>query len=303
MLLHHVPEYSFRFSSSDSDDEITTLPIRPTPSSSDRIPSLSGYLLDSGDDSSDEDLSETTESLHTQTASTLVVYSPPTRPLPTSSAFAHRPRKEIPTSLPSLLPSSYSTPSLLPSSSSPPPSLLPSLSRKRPRSPSPPSLPSVSPSPLPLSPLPSPPPLVVPPPPEDIDSVRDDIVTLRASLASSMQEKVTLHARVGLKIIELRSRPEYAESHLVESHNRQNWDGARTQRTDITKQDIETLRARAEAVEQRTETQRASLGAGRMDIRDLIKSREADMLEMAELRSQARDIEASFWDLERHIGP
>ncbi|GKC59687.1 hypothetical protein Tco_1087285 [Tanacetum coccineum] len=41
---------------SDFDDEITTLPVRPTPSSSDRIPALSGYLLDSSDDSSDEDL-------------------------------------------------------------------------------------------------------------------------------------------------------------------------------------------------------------------------------------------------------
>ncbi|GJY66386.1 hypothetical protein Tco_0468624 [Tanacetum coccineum] len=37
-------------------------------------------------DSSDEDLSETAESLHTQTASTAVVHLPPTRPLPTSPA-------------------------------------------------------------------------------------------------------------------------------------------------------------------------------------------------------------------------
>ncbi|GJQ93238.1 hypothetical protein Tco_0004377 [Tanacetum coccineum] len=41
---------------SDFDDEITTLPVRPAPSSSDRILALSGYPLDSGDDSSDEDL-------------------------------------------------------------------------------------------------------------------------------------------------------------------------------------------------------------------------------------------------------
>ncbi|GKC31129.1 hypothetical protein Tco_1038423, partial [Tanacetum coccineum] len=39
----------------------------------DRIPALSGYPLDPDDDSSDEDLSETAESLHTQTASTSVV--------------------------------------------------------------------------------------------------------------------------------------------------------------------------------------------------------------------------------------
>ncbi|GJZ17206.1 hypothetical protein Tco_0553329 [Tanacetum coccineum] len=50
---------------SDSDNEITILPVRPTPPSSDRIPALSGYPLDSGDDSSDEDLSKTAESLHT----------------------------------------------------------------------------------------------------------------------------------------------------------------------------------------------------------------------------------------------
>ncbi|GJX73509.1 reverse transcriptase domain-containing protein [Tanacetum coccineum] len=41
---------------SDSDDEITTLPIRPAPPSPDRTPALYGYPLDSGDDSSDEDL-------------------------------------------------------------------------------------------------------------------------------------------------------------------------------------------------------------------------------------------------------
>ncbi|GKG17260.1 hypothetical protein Tco_0362217, partial [Tanacetum coccineum] len=41
---------------SDSDDEITTLPIRPAPSSPDRTPALCGYPLDSGDDSSNEDL-------------------------------------------------------------------------------------------------------------------------------------------------------------------------------------------------------------------------------------------------------
>ncbi|GJT70823.1 hypothetical protein Tco_1030109 [Tanacetum coccineum] len=53
---------------------------RPAPPSSDSIPALSGYPLDSSDDSSDEDLSETAKSLHTQTASTSVVHSPPTRP-------------------------------------------------------------------------------------------------------------------------------------------------------------------------------------------------------------------------------
>nr|GEV88909.1 putative reverse transcriptase domain-containing protein [Tanacetum cinerariifolium] len=40
---------------SDSDDEITTLPVRPTPPSPNRTLALYGYPLDSDDDSSDED--------------------------------------------------------------------------------------------------------------------------------------------------------------------------------------------------------------------------------------------------------
>ncbi|GKE54189.1 hypothetical protein Tco_1489345, partial [Tanacetum coccineum] len=80
---------------SDSGDEITNLPVRPAPPSPDHTPALYSYPLDSGDDSSDEDLSETSKSLHTQTASISVVYPPSTRPLPTSPAFAYRPRKEI----------------------------------------------------------------------------------------------------------------------------------------------------------------------------------------------------------------
>ncbi|GKE57104.1 hypothetical protein Tco_1496289, partial [Tanacetum coccineum] len=60
---------------------------------------------------------------------------------------------------------------------------------------------------------------------------------------------------------------------------------------------------RTEAAEQRAETLQVSLGAARMNIRDLIESREADRFEMAELQSRAHDIEAGFWDLERHLGP
>ncbi|GJY36905.1 hypothetical protein Tco_0422283 [Tanacetum coccineum] len=86
-------------------------------------------------------------------------------------------------------------PSEIPSSSSPPPSLLPSSSCKRSRSLSP-SLPSlVSPSPPPTA-VP-PPPTAVPPPPKHIELVGDDIETLRASLASSIQKTMTLRARVG----------------------------------------------------------------------------------------------------------
>nr|GEV57768.1 hypothetical protein [Tanacetum cinerariifolium] len=63
---------------SNSDNEITTLPVRPAPPSPDHTPALYGYPLDSGDDSSDEDLSETAKSLHTQIVSTSVVHPPPT---------------------------------------------------------------------------------------------------------------------------------------------------------------------------------------------------------------------------------
>ncbi|GJU49431.1 hypothetical protein Tco_1218986 [Tanacetum coccineum] len=63
---------------SDSDNEITTLPMRPVPPSPDRTPALYVYPLNSGDDSSDEDLSDTAKSLHTQSASTSVVHPSPT---------------------------------------------------------------------------------------------------------------------------------------------------------------------------------------------------------------------------------
>ncbi|GJW18236.1 hypothetical protein Tco_0025672 [Tanacetum coccineum] len=203
------------------------------------------------------------------------------------------------------------------------PPLLPLSSPKRPRSPSPSPPPLVSPSPIP--PLPSLPPPAVPPSPEHIDPVRDDIETLRAILASAIRMRwcrsrvARVRARVGLleqhdvvtqdslRIArggshELRSRAEYAESHLEQSHDRQARDRARTQRTDMIEQDIEASRARVEAAEQRAKTLQVSLGAARIDVRDLIESREADRLEMAELQSQAQNIEASFWDLERRLG-
>ncbi|GJZ59814.1 hypothetical protein Tco_0615630 [Tanacetum coccineum] len=81
---------------SDSDNEITTLPMRPVPPSLDRTPALYVYLLNSGDDSSDEDLSDTVKSLHTQSASTSVVHPSPTQSLPASLILANQPKKEIP---------------------------------------------------------------------------------------------------------------------------------------------------------------------------------------------------------------
>ncbi|GKF79191.1 hypothetical protein Tco_0234759 [Tanacetum coccineum] len=115
------------------------------------------YPLDSGDDLSNEDLSDTTESLHTQSASTSVVHPSPTRPLSTSLVLASQPGKEIPMTLGYRATmnrwraASSSTWHLILSSE------LPSLSRKisRPLSPS-----------LPPS---------VPPLPEHIESLGDNI--------------------------------------------------------------------------------------------------------------------------------
>ncbi|GKC60575.1 hypothetical protein Tco_1088173, partial [Tanacetum coccineum] len=61
----HAREFALFVIISDSNDEITTLPVRPAPPLPDHILALHGYPLDSGDDLSDEDLSETAESLHT----------------------------------------------------------------------------------------------------------------------------------------------------------------------------------------------------------------------------------------------
>ncbi|GJV32891.1 hypothetical protein Tco_1393291 [Tanacetum coccineum] len=66
----------------------------------------------------------------------------------------------------------------------------------------------------------------------------------------------------------------------------------------MTVQDIEASLDRAGAAEQRAETLQVSLGAARIDVRDLIESCEAARFEMSELRSRAKDIVASFWDLE-----
>ncbi|GKC82933.1 hypothetical protein Tco_1138650 [Tanacetum coccineum] len=79
---------------------------------------------------------------------------------------------------------------------------------------------------------------------------------------------------------------------MNQSHERQTGDGA--QRTDMTTHDIEALHARAEAAEQRAKTLHVSLGAARMDVKDLIESCEAERLEMAEIWSRAQDIEAIF---------
>ncbi|GKF42467.1 hypothetical protein Tco_0125809, partial [Tanacetum coccineum] len=152
--------------------------------------------------------------------------------------------------LPSEIPSLSSPPSLLPSSSPPSPSLLPSSSGKRSRSPSP-----------------SPPLTAVPPPPEHIESVGNDIKTMRASLASAMQETMTPLARVG----------------SLEQHDMVTRESLRITRGRLTRSQL-----RAEYAEQ--------------EVRELREFRMTDKLEMAELQSRVQDIEASFWDLKRHLG-
>ncbi|GKD97586.1 hypothetical protein Tco_1381483, partial [Tanacetum coccineum] len=39
------------------------------------------------------------------------------------------------------------------------------------------------------------------------------------------------------------------------------------------------------------------------ELRELREFRVTDIFEMDELRSRAHDTEASFWNLERHLGP
>ncbi|GKB52257.1 hypothetical protein Tco_0903010 [Tanacetum coccineum] len=80
---------------SDFDNEITTLPMRPTPPSPDHTPGLYVYPLESGDDSSDENLSDTTKSLHTQSTSTSIVHPSFTRSLSTSLVLASQTGKVI----------------------------------------------------------------------------------------------------------------------------------------------------------------------------------------------------------------
>ncbi|GKE64831.1 hypothetical protein Tco_1518992, partial [Tanacetum coccineum] len=261
-------------------------------------------------DSPDKDLTETAELLHTQTSLTPVVQLPPTRPLPTSSAIIFRPRKEI------LLPPSAASPS------SPPLSLLPSSSRKRSKSPSPPPPPAI---PLPPLAIPPPPTAVpLPPPLEHIESVEDDVETMRARLASAEQEIATLRARVetfeqhdevtrdslriskgGITQLQLRAvyakqqvtdlhdsqvtdRLEITKLHstrLERSHVRQTGDIVCIQRADMTEKDVEALHARAER--QQVEALQISFGFAQMDITDLLESRRVNRLEMAELRSRA----------------
>ncbi|GJZ64561.1 hypothetical protein Tco_0620982 [Tanacetum coccineum] len=265
---------------SDYEDEDTTLPVRSAPLSPDYVLASPDYSLSivictkeefyrnsfedgvgvGGDyacltisviltpDSPNEDQTEAAESLHTQTALTPVVQPPPIRPLPTSSAIVLLPRQEIP------LPPSTTSPS------SPLPSLLPSSTQ---------TLHAI------------------------LASAKQETVTLRARVETLEQhDEVTRDSlRIArgritrlqlravateqhvtelqdsqvtdrLEISELRSRVEYAETRLDQSH---------------------ALHARDKAAEQRAETLKTSLGATQMDITYLLESRRADRLEMVGL--------------------
>nr|GEV85780.1 reverse transcriptase domain-containing protein [Tanacetum cinerariifolium] len=182
----------------DTNDEVTTLHVRPAP------PSLD-YVSDSPDYSPDSNLD----------TDPLKDYSPDEDPI------------EIP-----LLPSSsLPPPSILPSSSSPSSSLFPSSSRKRSRSPSTPP----PPLPLPLPPVVLPPPpqerieLVK----DDIEtlcarlsSVEQEIVTLSTRVGSLEQHDVEVRelrefqVTDRLEILELRGQTEYVETLLERSHDR-----------------------------------------------------------------------------------
>ncbi|GJU38740.1 hypothetical protein Tco_1191697 [Tanacetum coccineum] len=101
--------------------------------------------------------------------------------------------------------------------------------------------------------LPSPPSAAVPPPPEYIESVGDDIETLRARVGSLEQYDVVTR------------------------------ESLRTVIGMITRSQLQALYVNQE-------------------VRELREFWVTDRFKMAELRSRAHDIEAIFWDLERHLG-
>ncbi|GJZ29547.1 hypothetical protein Tco_0574194 [Tanacetum coccineum] len=254
---------------SDSEDEDTTLPVVSAPLSPDYVSASHDYLPDSNsyskpveDDSPNEDLTKTDESLQTQTTLTPVIQPPPTRPLPTILAIVLRPRQEI------LLPPSATLPS------SPPPLLLRSTSRKISKSSSPP-LPRVS-----------PPVAVSLPAPAVVALASADHETLRAVAAEQQAIDLQDSQKTNiLKITKLRSRVEDVETHLERSHIRQTGDRVRLWRVEMSGQVVEALHARAEAAEQRAKALQASLRATQIDIADLRESRRAKRLEMTELRT------------------
>ncbi|GJW00234.1 hypothetical protein Tco_1555485 [Tanacetum coccineum] len=121
------------------------------------------------------------------------------------------------------------------------------------------------------------------------------IPVLRA--VATEQQAIDLHdsqVTDTLEITKLHSRVEYVETRLERSHVKQTGDRVLLQRVVMTRWDVEALHARDEAIEKRAEVLQISLGATQMDITDLLESRRADRLEMAELWSRVQNIEASL---------
>ncbi|GJT13639.1 hypothetical protein Tco_0860681 [Tanacetum coccineum] len=228
---------------SDFEDDDTTLPVVSAPSSPDRVPASSSYSPDSDsdfeptkDDSSDKNLSETAKSPQTQSALTPFVQSP-----------------------------SATSPS------SPPPSFLPSLSRKRSRSPSPP-LPPVSP---PLPPLPSsllsnmllPCKRVRMTSPETAAATETTMPGLAASACILRVTGETAKETIPLLLARL-TRYDGVIDHVCEQLQKMS-----RERVEAIEDDMETLQAISTYAENR--------------ITGFLDARDADLLEIAELRSRA----------------
>nr|GEZ88315.1 hypothetical protein [Tanacetum cinerariifolium] len=261
---------------SNSDDEITTLPIRPAPPSSNCRPALSGYPLDSGDDSSDDDLSETKgdldgtrlQSSHGSMKSCTTIHLSSTTSIrDTIIIFTTT------TALTIIIFTIAITFTILVFLASAMQETMTLRVRVR---------------------------LL-----EQHDVFIQDSLRIErggitwSQLRTEYAEQEVRELREfwvtnKLEILELHCRAEYAESCLEQRHDRKTRDGARTQRTDMTGQDIEASHARAKSAEQQAETLQVPLGAARIDFKDLIESHEADMFEMDELQSRVQDIDASF---------
>ncbi|GJZ90972.1 hypothetical protein Tco_0662899 [Tanacetum coccineum] len=129
-------------------------------------------------------------------------------------------------------------------------------------------------------------PFIILPDSKDEDTTLPEIVALSARVKTlEQQNKVT---RVSLRIATgritlLQLRAVVAEQQATDLQE------VAIQRVEMTEQDVKALQI--------------SLGAAQMDITDLLESRRADKLEMAELRSRAEDIEAILWEIERQLGP
>ncbi|GKC84388.1 hypothetical protein Tco_1140105 [Tanacetum coccineum] len=250
---------------SDFDDDVTTLPVRPTPSSSDYVPASPDY-------SPDSDLNS--NSLEDDCSSTTITFAKLSLPPP------------------SLLPSSSSPPpSLLPSSSSLPSSLLPSASRKRPRSPSP-SLPLV-PSPLII------PPVILPPPQVVIPESTTTVALVR--LCRKVEARCWTFPMDNIDILRYQEgepRYEIGESSSAKIHLIIVPRSESNERIETLEQEVETLRGRAKDFEIRYHLERKNVVADALSQKKWIRPLRDRALVMATnfsppsriLNAQAKEI-------------